>query len=386
MVVMRAPLEMYPPSQNLVELLLEKELEVTVIDVAGIVPPVSIPGLRRVVGAYKRASKLSNIWQSLRFLLVCWYQRFVYKPVVTIAYDPQAMFFSGLTCDNSKLLIWHFHELIDPYQPIPGFFERHTYRYAARNLALPDIVVFPDAFRAVVYEKLTGQEAKCVRIVKNCPRSMLQSPEAPDSQALVELNVEATTSVVAFLGIVGRGRCIEQIVDSMRYWPDESVFLVVGSVTDSFRESLQKRAERVGVGKRLKILGTVHGPERFRYLKLADLGISLANTSLSLNWKYSAGALNKRFEYMAVGLPQVTNQGRGIDELFVEKGYAISVDHTNVAEIGVAVSDLLANEPKRDEMAKKSRQAHLELFNYERESEELIAEISDFAHRNSAKS
>jgi glycosyltransferase involved in cell wall biosynthesis len=80
---------------------------------------------------------------------------------------------------------------------------------------------------------------------------------------------------------------------------------------------------------------------------------------------YTAGAVNKRFEYMALGVPQIANTGPGMSEVIEDSGAGVLVDCEDPASIGEKICSLLSNPEWRRRIALNARQAHLEKYCYE---------------------
>jgi glycosyltransferase involved in cell wall biosynthesis len=92
-------------------------------------------------------------------------------------------------------------------------------------------------------------------------------------------------------------------------------------------------------------------------------------------YRFCAGASNKRFEAMAAGVAQVTNQGPGIDRLFVDTGAAVAAPHHDPEAIGEAIGSLLNDRDRRTGMGRTARALHLEKYHYEAEFAPVMDEI-----------
>jgi glycosyltransferase involved in cell wall biosynthesis len=96
----------------------------------------------------------------------------------------------------------------------------------------------------------------------------------------------------------------------------------------------------------------------------ATLGITLMEP-INNNWRVGAGASNKRFEYAALGIPQVTNTGSGMHHVFEFPGIATLVDIADVECIGAAVARLLLDPSLALAIGERARRLHLSRYNYE---------------------
>jgi glycosyltransferase involved in cell wall biosynthesis len=95
-----------------------------------------------------------------------------------------------------------------------------------------------------------------------------------------------------------------------------------------------------------------------------------------LNKRISAGASNKRFEAMAVGVPQVCDQLPGVREIVEQAGAGICVPHDDFHAIGQAIAALLRDPHRRKLMGAAGREAHLQRFNYEAQFLPVLERIS----------
>jgi glycosyltransferase involved in cell wall biosynthesis len=170
---------------------------------------------------------------------------------------------------------------------------------------------------------------------------------------------------VYFQGWVGPSRCLEATIQSMRWWPKTAVFVIVGPVAESYQGALMALGDEAGAADRVVFLGSVPYVEALQLAAGATVGCSLVADQNDPNWTYSAGAINKRFEYMAVGLPQITNVGHGMEQIFGQHNCALLVDPSSPREIASAVATLLSNDTLRARLGENARRAHLAGFNYE---------------------
>ena len=121
------------------------------------------------------------------------------------------------------------------------------------------------------------------------------------------------------------------------------------------------------------------------------MGAAVGLTFLELttdNCRFSAGASNKRFEYAALGIAQVTNAGAGMEEIFGRPGLATLLDRLDPQSMGDAIGALLSNPNRRAEMGERARRAHLSVNNYEAQfapvvsQTRLVAKLGDVRRIN----
>lgn len=373
--VLRAPLENYPPSLNQMQILAEQGRNLAVIDVA---PEDdkghgfwTYAGVQRIrIGRQNSKHSLpKRIAETLRFSWAVKRAIRRYRPRIVIAYDPFAMVAAGLP---DAFNVWHFHELVDP-QARGGFLTRRAIGVACRNAARADMVIFPDANRADAFNKLIGKQIKA-QVVFNCPRRLETLPADSLHRALVHRGIQAEGPIVLFQGWIGPSRCVEAVIKSMAAWPLEARLVLIGPVKDAYRAELVALAAAQGVAERVVFLGRIPYAVLLGYTVGADVGLAIVSEHAEDNrsWAHTAGAVNKRFEYMSVGLPQIANRGSGMKALIEETGVGVLVDPDNPREIGQAVVRLLSDPQAVQAIGFRARQIHLERFCYEREFEPVL--------------
>ena len=389
--VIRAPLEGYPPSLHQVGILAEAGLSVGVADCnhpgyreihfSG-PHPVRRFHLTRHTDFFKESPPpvLIRLYRTLAFKFRVARLIRTYKPKVVIAYDPHAMFAVGPLWDrpSAPKLIWHYHELNLPADKTGGQLTRDALSFACQNAARADAVVMPDAGRAEMFKEKTGLSLT-PRIVMNCPRRLDQVPD-PMLDDKLPATSEPNDQIVYFQGCIGPSRCFEAVIKSMPSWPESAIFVLVGPVQEDYQNSLLKLADSLGMKNRLVFLGRVPYETLNPLAAGATVGISIVSGfESSANWNLTAGAVNKRFEYMAVGIPQVSNTGPGMKEIVSDTETGTLVDPADSNAIGRAISELLIEREKAARFGENGRKAHLDRFCYEAQFSDLLVSIASWA-------
>lgn len=305
------------------------------------------------------------------------------RPEVVLGHEPLAC--AHLPPGQARhRTVYHFHELPETY-PGMGFLSRRAYLRTIKNSQGVDLVVFSDEERARRFQS-EAHLPVCPTVVMNCPmrieeesrkpkdesRNFLCSTIASSSQGL---RFAPGVRVVCYLGSVGSNQGLPGAALSMRYWPADSVFLLIGSYADSMRRRILENAQAAGAAARVLFLGARPHREALALAAGADLGLSLIQPN-SPNLLYSAGAVNKRFEYMALGVPQVTNKGPGVAEIVERNQCGLCADPNRPEEVGAAVKGLLGNPALLRQMAANGRRAHLDRYNYEVQFQPILDQVA----------
>ena len=268
--------------------------------------------------------------------------------------------------------IAHLHELPLMEYVTSSSVGRFALRATMKRLHRADLVVMPDLHRAQWLQKKCGLK-ELPTIVMNCPRRLETLPESRLLPWLRERGI-ATEKIVHYQGAVGSDHNFERLIASMQFWPPDSVFVIVGGGPEGYIEQLRSLAREQGVEERLLFVGRVPYSEVFSYAVGASVGLNFLNDKYA-QFKYSAGASNKRFEYVALGIPQVTNPLPGVRELFEQPGVATTASYDDAEAIGKAIRHWLENDELRRRAFHKARALHLKEYNYERQMQPLLEKI-----------
>lgn len=375
--VIYAPLEKYPPSLNQVALFAEAGLRVAVIDCFH--PRITLFSfsghypVRRIRGAHYTEQHRERLPRgAVRFWRLCEFKAKLERcirqlnPKIVIAYDTYAMFLLGAmrSREPRPLVVWHFHELPAAASGrriggVVGFAERAI----LSNAHKVDVWMVADSGRAqILSNTLSAPRAQFV--VMNCPRRLEQLPNGQLRRRLRDLTF-TSRRIVLFQGALDISRCVETMIKSVKRWPLDAGLVFLGPVEKAYKETLLHCAKTEGYERRIIFLDPVPYEEIFSYTVDADVACCLVRGGGDKNWEFSAGAVNKRFEYMAAGVPQVTNHGPGLTEIIHDTQCGLLVAHDSPEEVGDAIAHLLENHALRQQMAMNARRAHLASYNYE---------------------
>jgi glycosyltransferase involved in cell wall biosynthesis len=375
LLVMRACAGNYPPTVNQANLLAQAGLQVGLIDLTS-------DGTHEVLASSIQRYRVHRMWNSktepplplwkkwtnrVRFRRACRDVIARQRPRVVMAYDILAAVFAKPEADRHRT-VYHFHELPEP-ESGEGWGARIGRHRAARFSREADVVVFSDAYRARIYKEEAGLK-EAPKVVMNCPVRTETVPVSPLGK-LLEDHGKSGMKTVCYLGSIGKDQGIVEAAASMQLWPSDTMLVLIGPYSDKMKTRILAAA---GAASRVIFLGAKPHHEALALAAGGDIGISLVQPN-TRNWLYSAGAINKRFEYMALGLPQVTNNGPGVAEITEVTQCGLCVDSRDPAAIGASVSQLLSSPELRRRMSQNARARHLESFNYETQFAEVAGWI-----------
>lgn len=326
----------------------------------------------RSAGKGRRDTQLFRVGSAARFAIE--YRRQLKAATdVAIAYEPDAaaILLRG-SCARKIMRIVHLHEIPDAELYSSSFVSSLAVRYMIATLERANLVIVPDASRAAYTARVASLRRAPV-VVMNCPLTLQRLPESKLLPWLEERGVHSS-GIVHFQGSLGPDHGLAQVISSMRFWPVDSVFVIVGDGPPQYLEELRSLAGREGVMARVLFVGRVPYADVFAYAVGATVGVTLLEPT-NANWTFAAGASNKRFEYAAMGIPQVSNIGAGMEALFGSTGIAELVDVHDVEAVGRAIAKLLCNRSHAILVGENARRLHLSAYNYEQQFAPVLEEI-----------
>ena len=379
LLVIRSCAEHYPPTVNQANLLAEAGLQVGVIDLpADGTPPALQAGIRRWRVHRMWNSKLErppSRWQRwfqwLQFYRTCRSAIQTTAPKVVVAYDTLGTFFIP-PAPRRYRTVYHFHELTGA-DPAESLGPRRARLQAAQRSKHADLVVHPDAHRARIFQQRAALPV-LPKVVMNCPRRLDELPSSPLRQYLSR-NLQPSPPTVCYLGSIGADQGVVEAAASMKHWPSTALFVLIGPGSDRMKQSILAAAQTAGAAGRVVFLGAFPHHEALALAAGADVGISLIQPN-NESWLYSAGAINKRFEFMALGIPQVSNNSPGVSEIIEGSQAGLCVDPRNPDAIGMAIRQLLEDSALCRRFSENARKQHLERFNYEVQFAEVASWIA----------
>ena len=299
------------------------------------------------------------------------------RPVVAFGYDVDAaaaLIASRAFYPTIRRVV-HLHELGTPALWASSRMSTAALRYLTHRLRRADLVIVPDTHRAT----LTAEQFRLPEppvTVMNCPPRLDRLPDSRLVPYVHAHNLPASR-IVQYQGVIGEDHGLDTVIRSMSHWPDDAVLALVGSGPQDAVDRLRRLAAAHGVDERVLWIGRVPYDQVFSYGVGAAVGLSIL-VPTNHNWKYASGASNKRFEYAALGIPQVTNVGPGIDDLFTRTGIAAAVPHDDPRAIGDAVTRYLTDSARVSNAGVRARRLHLTTYNYEEQFAPVVDRIEQW--------
>jgi glycosyltransferase involved in cell wall biosynthesis len=137
-------------------------------------------------------------------------------------------------------------------------------------------------------------------------------------------------------------------VAALGHVPDVHLAVVTVPFPHPFAANLRAAAERVGAVDRLHLVPPVPSVTVPAYLREADVAVSpILPTSAS----YDMALPNKLFEFLHAGLPMVVSDCKAMAAFVAEHGLGRSFRAGDAADLGTALTSVLADPPRPDTAA-----------------------------------
>ncbi len=362
------PVDGYPPVQHQCRLLAQSGIHVALITVprlqgAGEIA-FSYPGVENKLVALREGQGWVTGVRVAEFVtrLTALRRRYLGHPVVEIAFDPLAMFYSDLALFRPAYRIAHFHEALD------GFETSWMQARLKKSIGGFSDVVCPDATRASI---LADQLHLSVLpwVVPNYPLL--------DDDACEPWNGEKNPPFeVIYAGSIGPDHKQDFMLKSLALWPKTARLTLIGNDQLPFASSLSRQAAQLGVADRFQITGWMDYGLVNKRLSRAHLGIAFFDPSI-LNWRVSLGASNKRYEYMRAGLPQISDMNPGVCEMVESLGIGRCIRNFLPEELACLVSEYIDFQDRCFEHGCRAYEMHRTKFNYNSAFQPLLEKLRE---------
>lgn len=223
---------------------------------------------------------------------------------------------------------------------------------------------------AAVHFTTPDEAAQAALIVPNVksiviPHGIPALPDEPDART-VEVPGDENGHRILFLGRLSPEKNLEALLDALTgviQVVPELTLLVAGSGPAEYVAALRERARARDLEGHVAWLGHVQGDRKRSLLRAADVFVL---PSHSENFGISA------VEAMSAGLPVVLSEGVAIADSVVAAGAGVAVTPTSPSIAGVLL-DLIQDEAKRSEMARRARALARDTYSVDTMCESLVS-------------
>jgi glycosyltransferase involved in cell wall biosynthesis len=347
----------YPPLQHSALMLAERGWDVLFVGIAGAgAAGLAMPRHDRITN--KQAGDTSGgPLGPLKYAMFAWrslVSAVRFRPHWCYASDPfSAPVARAIRRATGARIVYHEHDA-----PVGESVNSTVMTARAVLAATADVVIAPSAARLELLPDGSGQRF----VVWNCPRRA-------EAAGVLPANAGHEFGLV-YHGSLSRDRLTPEFVDALRILPPHVHLHIYGYETAGHRgyaAELRQRAEAAGLHDRVHYHGTV--AERAALLdrlRRHQLGIAtIAAGAADQNLHTLAGASNKAFEYLALGLPLLISREPTWQQLYQIPGYAVDCVPTDAASIAAAVQPLCSDPSRAQQMGAAGRERVRSEWNYE---------------------
>ncbi|HUQ80923.1 MAG TPA: glycosyltransferase [Gemmatimonadaceae bacterium] len=290
-----------------------------------------------------------------------WKPDWIYASDVLSA--PIALALNALT---GARVVYHEHDA--PSLDHPSWMIKRCLAARRRLVAHADIVITPNATRSATLSAVGG--GRRVVTAWNTP---LRPHVAPAGRAM------SGRLRVIYRGSINGERLPLAVIDALADPRVDADLTVAGYETVGSRghvDALRSRARNVGVGDRVRVLGTVVEAELTAVSTECDVGLALMPmTSRDENMRHMTGASNKVFEYLSSGIVPLVSDLPDWRSTFADPGFALACDPRDAASIADALVWAQQNRGALTHIAKRGWQRLEQDWNYETQFEPVLTAV-----------
>ncbi len=281
------------------------------------------------------------------------------REATEICYDPIGVFLSDFTPFKSRRRIAHFHELLQDPQ---SFLEKRL-RQAVGGYQL---VVVPDEVRAK-HTAVNLDLRELPLVIENYPLR---------TQRPLERSTLLKRFEVVYCGSLGFNQKLDMVIRSVRNWPLDAHFVMIGNDNLPVAKALQNLASEQGVADKVHFVGWMETAAAEKRVASADLAVALLDDSFE-QWRTALGASNKRFQYMKAGLPQIGDQNPGVSQLIEGNGIGTCLKGDDPAELAGVVTGYMRDSVRCQAEGARAFELHKKVFNYEAVFDRLLVRLEE---------
>lgn len=210
-----------------------------------------------------------------------------------------------------------------------------------------DVVLAPSASRLDRVTRFARSSARAL-VVPNC---RCDQPHRSEPVATAEAHrVSRLPRRLVYAGRVSPTQYMVQIVDALRFLPEDVGLVVAGIAFPEYRRQLEDHVQRHGLSDRCLLLDRVSRAQTDGLVAQATLGFVLYDSAGDVG--AADPAPNKVGDYAALGVPMVGTRQEYLRYWLEERGMGLCVTEASPEAIAAATRELLV--PARLERARAS--------------------------------
>ncbi len=283
-------------------------------------------------------------------------------------HDPELLPYALKLKKKGKLVIFDSHEYYSdqirnkPYLPkgvssiIANIYEQYE-NYVCKRI---DAVIFP-----CLKNGTHPFQGKCKRVI-----TLNNVPMLEELYNHYDPKIEKYPNSICHIGSLTENRGITEVIKAA--YLSNSIAYIAGV----FRPvEYQKKIESLPESSSMRYLGKLGRKQVLELLQRCKIGLATIHNVGQYN--QFDNLATKCYEYMALGIPVILTRAPYNEKINEKYQFAICVDPGNENEIADAITYLLTHPDEAKRMGENGRKAIREVFNWEKEKEQLLALYED---------
>lgn len=352
----------YPPTYNQANLLAGLGYRVILIYRGGTAKLPYHDNIEHVQIPYDTSSVMKSVMSFLRFIATTYKTCASRRVRLFVGYDMHG-FMTAYLCAKfrrrSVPLIYHNHDISEMSHL--GLMGRMVKHFELSHARFADALVLPTEGRAGYFRENAHITIHPVLVRNFAPMSFSAPRPRPGG---------LPARYAIYQGAIGPGHSLEEIIISAASWPADLNLVMIGAGKEEYRQYLCDKANEIGIGGKIIMLPTVPYNDLPAYTQYAELGFALYQDKKT-NEAHNSTASNKAFEYLASGIPVITNDWPDFRNFFATKKWALLVDPFDPSSIASAVQYVSGADSKREVIQEIAAADFTTQYNYEKEFDRL---------------
>lgn len=184
------------------------------------------------------------------------------------------------------------------------------------------------------------------------------------------LGLSPDVRIALYQGGMQPNRGLDRLIRSAPFLGPDILIVMMGDSVKETQSQLEELIVSEGVAERVKILPPVLYEELLDWTASADIGLIVYAPDHSPNVRMCLP--NKLFEYLMAGIPVLTSKLDAVEEVIETYGVGQVVSSLDPADVGAAITAMLADRVALDRMRRNALYAAQHEFCWEKEKQRLI--------------
>lgn len=368
----------FPPTINAANILVDKGAEVFLIGIEHhdsyhqhLDPRVNLIYLgKQVTGVRGFKQLIKSIW----FL-----KRFVSKERIdwVISYDAKAVL-PGFLATRNKRAKWMYHQH-DFWEAPKSMWERVLWTSERKLIRDADLVSFPQEDRADYYKDISKLRAAPL-IVFNAPRKSWMDQVAEQSQAMANFR-KKFEYVLIYQGGWSAYFHLERIFYALTECKSDVGLVMLGEEREpGLKMKYEQLLQSLGIRHKVFLAGEyLPYDELPGYTRYADAAIAILTKDddpAPFNNRYLIGASNKISEYVACGLPVLSQDSAPNRRFFEKYPIGVLVNSDDKHAFAHAIDQLLLDATVRKRISDNNKRLFENELNYDTQFDKVTRKIA----------